>query len=440
MSRKRLPNETILAMLTCLFDEGLTCTQTAVKVFGKKTKESTVRRYKKDYLKDGHCFGVTLNEQGHEEEVSSEEDDWKLPEDTLEELTKHPEWEVSNLAKRLRHGQRANNQLRKIQREVFDCDGVKPKTLPDILQEILPSVNEAPKVVMKSSCESDSNMIAEVLLSDVQWGKLMHGYNTEVATARVREYIKRVIEDIRDKERNGVFFDKIILALLGDIIESDKKHANSGRACDTGTAEQLKTATEVLFNDVIEPLANLGYKLDVVSITGNHDHDGHGLNMYLPGSQHLSWPMYHTLKMLTKAKGYKHVTHEIPEGAYLVKDIYGFNTLYEHGVGVSTSEAALMKRITERGNQVRKHMSYIRIGDKHNVSRFNLDTKVVNGATFGRCDDKGGGEYSSIAGYAAEPAQLTIYHTPRDSEDTRLSICDSLLVQLGHITKESLHG
>lgn len=354
-----------------------------------------------------------------------------LSDETLDTLCEHPDWSVSNLAKRLRAAQRTNNQLRKVQREVFD--GENQKDLREVIAECVSVIDRSKPIKCAQHRDGEDHMIAEILLSDIQWGRLMHGYNTKVASERVREYIRHVITEIKIKSSQGVYFDKIILACLGDIIESDKKHTNSGRGCDSGTAEQLKVAIEVLFLDVIVPLAELGYNVEVYGITGNHDHDGRGLEQYLPGSQHLSWPMYHALKMLTEAKGYTNVMFEIPDGAYLVKDIYGFNVVYEHGVGVSVSDNALTKRMVERGNQVRKHMSYIRIGDKHNVSRFNLDTRVVNGATFGRCDDKGGGEYSSIQGYAAEPAQLTLFHTPREDGDNRLSICDSLLVQLGHI-------
>lgn len=359
-----------------------------------------------------------------------------MTDEQMEVLCEHPDWSVSNLAKRLRAAQRTNNQLRKIQREVFDQEDTV--TLSELLSSMVDKVERSAPVKLLSPQHTLKNMTAEILLSDVQWGKLMHGYNSEVATERVKEYASQVINDILVKEDQGVYFDKILLVFLGDIIESDKKHANSGRACDTGTAEQMKTATEVLFTYVIEPLARLGYPMEIVSITGNHDHDGHGLNMYQSGAQHLSWPLYHTLKMLTEAKGYTHVIHDIPEGMYTIKNIYGFNVLYEHGVGVSTSEAALSKRMAERGNQVRKHITYMRMGDKHNISRFNNDTKIVNGAFFGNCDDNGGGEYSAIVGYSSEPAQLVIYHEERPEGDPRLSISDSLLVQLGHIKKDQL--
>lgn len=409
--------------------QGKSRREVAMELWQVSSRESTLRSWESKGLLDE-------DEGLVEEPVVVEED--TLDENTLDSLCESTDWSVSNLAKRLRSAQRSNNQLRKVQREMFDSSESgdnPPKNLLDVLEEASVNINKAPEVIMNPSVDGQ-RMTAEILLSDTQYGKLMHGYNTDVAVARTKEYLKTVIDDIVQKVSQGIVFDKIILALLGDIIESDKKHANSGRACDSGTAEQMKIATEVLFNDVIEPLAVLGYPVDVVMITGNHDHDGRGLEMYLPGSQHLSWPLYHSLRMITEAKGYTHVDFEIPDGAYFIKDIYGFNTLYEHGVGVSTSEAALTKRLVERGNQVRKHMTYIRIGDKHNVSRFNTDTKVINGSTFGRCDDKNGGEYSAIAGYAAEPAQLTIYHTPRQEGDSRLSVCDSLLVQLGHVKKD----
>lgn len=428
-----------------LLNEGKTLREAALLVLGRATKESTIRSWvSKGLLEDEEAtseeVGVVVEDDTLPEvkgEEVSEVKESALEDTKLDSMCDSDDWNVANLAKRLRASQRTNNQLRRVQREVFDGNNVDDiqKTFQEVLGEAILTVNKEPKVHMKPVGGDNTHMLAEITLSDTQFGKLMHGYNTQVATDRVREYLRVVVEDIKAKMETGIIFDKVILALLGDIIESDKKHPNSGRACDTGTAEQLKTSMEVLFLDVITPLALLGVPVDVVCITGNHDHDDHGLNMYLPGSQHLSWPLYHSLRMLSEATGYDHVSFEIPDGAYLIKDIYGFNTLYEHGVGVSTSEVALTKRLVERGNQVRKHMSYIRIGDKHNVSRFNLDTKVVNGATFGRCDDKGGGEYSSISGYAAEPAQLTIYHTPRVEGDSRMSVCGSLLVQLGHITK-----
>ncbi len=399
----------------------------AEEVLGSRTAESTVRRVYKGYKDTGSYRGVKGSSVDTSENFILDE----VSEETLEQAIKYGDADYANLAKRLRTAQVTNNQLRKIHRGTVDNTGVD---LKKIITEAVSNVEKNTESCAIHPCKNNGQHItAEVLLSDIQYGKLMHGYNTQVAVARVKEYILEVKLKIQQLISKGFVFDKIILAMIGDLLESDRKHPNSGRACDSGTSEQMKTAIESLFCDVIEPLALLGIPIDVISITGNHDHDGHGLNMYMPGEQHLSWPLYHSLKMLTEAKGYDHVTHEIPTGCYTVKEIYGFNTLYEHGVGVSVSEAALTKRMSQRGEQVRKHISYMRMGDKHNVSRFNNDTRVINGSTFGSCDDKCGGEYSAIVGYSSEPAQLTLFHTPRQKGDDRLSICDSLLVQLGHI-------
>jgi len=419
----------------------------AEEVIGSRSSESSVRRVWKDFKKSGSYRGIVavsaeIEDTFPECVINTKKDsvvEDGVSEAVLNGLCDSEDFNVANLAKRLRGAQRSNNQLRKIQRELFDSGNeVQPKTLVDILEEVSNNINDAVPVVMRKVRTGGKHITAEILLSDIQYGKLMHGYNTEVAVARVKEYTTRVIERIEDYISKGFVFDKIILAIIGDVIESDKKHDNSGRACDSGTAEQMKTAIENLFLDMIEPLALLGIPMDVVSLTGNHDHDGHGLNMYLPGSQHLSWPLYHSLRMLTEAKGYTHVTHEIPDGCYAIKDIYGANTLYEHGVKVSASEAAMTKRVTQRGAQIKKHIEYFRMGDKHTITRFSNDSKVVNGAFFATCDDVGGGEYSAISGYASEPAQITLFHTPR--ADNRSSVCDSLVVQLGHITKEGLGG
>jgi hypothetical protein len=395
----------------------------ARECLGSESRESTLR----SKINKGFFNTIT------EDLIEDVEDE--LTPDVLDELCSSSTWELSNLAKRLRNAQRANSQLRKIQNGVFDAsEGESVKTLDQVLEGVIGTVNKAPEVTLHNNSGGEGAKItAEVIISDIQYGKLMHKYNTEVAVKRVKHYAQEVIKGITEKINQGYVFDKIILAILGDIIESDKKHINSGRACDTGTAEQMKTALENIFLDLVEPLALLGIPVEVVSITGNHDHDQHGLNMFMPGAQHLSWSLYHSLRMLTEAKGYDHVAHEIPTGCYTVKDIYGFNTLYEHGVGVSTSEAAMTKRMTQRGEQTRKHIDYFRMGDKHNITRFNLDTKVVNGSFFGNGDDIGGGEYSAIVGYCSEPAQITLFHTPRKKGDTRTSIFDSLLVQLGHI-------
>lgn len=272
-------------------------------------------------------------------------------------------------------------------------------------------------------------LTVELLLSDLQIGKLSGSFNSDTARARLEEYGRAALMQIEQKRTLGYRVERVVLALLGDIIESDKKHKNSARATDTGTAQQLFEAMHGIFTYVIEPLAKLGVPVEVVCITGNHDHDDHGLMMYNPGKEQLSYPLYKSLEMITAKSGYQNVTFLIPEGSYAVTQFYGQGVLYEHGVGVSVTEASMKAHKTKRCEQEQEYLQYFRMGDKHTVTSFNSGQYVVNGAFFGT--DKGGGEYSAIAGYSSIPAQWMGFHVPR--HDSKFTLYDSFTIQLSHI-------
>jgi hypothetical protein len=325
-----------------------------------------------------------------------------------------------------------NNKLRADVRALVEQVGTKQGYL-DGVEQICHNLNERPPVDFKGFIggQSGTPMTVELLLSDLQIGKLSPGYNTLVARKRLFEFGRAALFQIEQKCSVGYRIERIVLALLGDIIESDKKHKNSARATDTGTAEQIADAMEGLFEFVIEPLARLGIPMEIVGITGNHDWDDHGLNMFQPGKQQLSWPLYRGLEMITRRAGYSHVAWAIPEGSYAIVDFYGQYTLYEHGVGVSVSEAAMKAHKVKRAEQEKKHLTYFRMGDKHTVTMFNSGQMVVNGAFFGAA--AGGTEYSGIAGYSSVPAQWMGFHVARS--DNRLSLYDNFVIQLDHVSE-----
>ena len=325
----------------------------------------------------------------------------------------------------------ANNRLRREARANLDATIAKVDVLQGIAQAVTSlDMDYTPPTRDEYDVFHDGRDITiELLFSDLQIGKLMDGYDSDVADRRVDEWISVVCARIASYELQGYYVEKIILAVLGDVIESDKKHLNSGRGCDIGTADQMKRSIDILFNTVIKRLATFDTDLDVVMITGNHDHDGHGLSMFMPGREHLSWPLYHSVKMLTEAAGIN-AQFYIPEGSFHVHSVYGANILYEHGVGVATSEVAMRKHVANRINQGKEYIHLFRMGDKHNICRFNNDRFTVNGAFFG--DDRIGSDYSGISGYDGEPAQIMFAYVQR-SDDRRTPIFDSLVIQLGHI-------
>lgn len=321
-----------------------------------------------------------------------------------------------------------NNRLRREAREILDATLVKQDVLQGIGQAVAAAEPSWPKPYIPTE-KGGKPITIELLFSDLQLGKLMDGYDSGVAERRVEEWIEVAMHRILNYQLQGYTVEKIIFAVLGDIIESDKKHANSGRGCDIGTAEQMSRSIDILFHRIIKRLALLNVPLDVVMITGNHDHDGHGLSMFMPGREHLSWPMYQSIRMLSEQAGID-ATFYIPEGSFHVHSIYGANVLYEHGVGVATSEAAMRKHVANRINQGKEYIHLFRMGDKHNICRFNNDRFTVNGAFFG--DDRIGSDYSGIIGYDGEPAQIMFAYVERD-DDRRTPIFDSLVIQLGHI-------
>lgn len=347
-------------------------------------------------------------------------------------LQDNPEANLLHFAKteqQKRTAQVENNRLRKLTRDVLDAERTKAEVLAGIA-EAVKALPELPKVKPFRFAKASKPMTVELLFSDLQIGKLMSDYDSQVAERRLIEYSEVALSRIHQAINNGYNVERILFCMIGDIIESDKKHANSARATDSGTAAQMEAAIRLISSLVIMPLAELGVPLTVIGITGNHDHDDHGLVMFKSGKEQLSWPLYHSLRMIHNAYGHTHIEWKIPEGVFHVEDIYGFHTLYEHGVGVAASEASMRKRLADRSSQVKKYLTMFRMGDKHHICRFNNDALVVNGAFFG--DDRDGMEYSGICGYDGYPAQLMFFHVPRE-DNFRLPIYDSLAIQLGHI-------
>lgn len=323
-----------------------------------------------------------------------------------------------------------NTRLRRSLKATESLSVSKGEILKEI-KEAVSGVPVEPPAAFWPKSSKGKGLTIELLFSDLQIGKLMTDYDSKVAARRVNEWVVVVLDRIHQYIALGYKIDKIVLALLGDIIESDKKHGlQSARACDIGTADQMKLATELLFNQVIRRLAEVGVPLDVICITGNHDWDGNGLFMFNPGREQLSWPMYNSIKALTEVAGID-ATFHIPDGAFHVHDIYGSKVLYEHGVGVGAGYTPMKNHLAKRTDQLKEYITLFRMGDKHNISQFNNNRLVVNGAFFG--DSRSGEEYSGIAGYDGEPAQIMFAHTKR-KDNRRTTIFDSFAIQLGHIT------
>ena len=404
MSKKRLPDSQVLDILQGLFVDNKKNTQVALEVLGRKSAESTVRNVKRLYLKHGNYFGITL------EGTVDVEQDWEVPKDTLDSLCDHPDWNVSNLAKRLRSAQRTNNQLRKVQRELFDGKVVEvPLDLHEVISSAVRVNADALKLDMKQPSSVPSNKkTVEILFSDLQIGKISESWNTEVAKRAMKYYGQEVLHIVEEAQP-----EKIIFCSLGDIIECSHKHKQqSAYSTDSSNAEQLANALSGIWWDILKPLIELGIPMEIVGVAGNHGADSQaGFDMFKSGRYCYDWTIYSALKDMCKIAGADHVTWNVPEGVFAVVDIYGELTVYEHGyLCKGPSESAMLTLKHKRATNLQKYVNRLIIGDMHHECNYDNGRMQVNGAWFGVAFE--GIEYSGIAGFHAVPVQLVNIHTP----------------------------
>jgi hypothetical protein len=209
-------------------------------------------------------------------------------------------------------------------------------------------------------------------------------------------------------------YERIVLASIGDIVEDHLKHGvGSATACDTGLAEQMADAIEIMWIELISPLAATGKQLDIMCVAGNHSSSQHkGMDVYRAGIFSYDYAIYKALELLAKTAGYGNVNFIIPEGVFGYLNIYGNYAIYEHGYFNAVSEKGMYDQMKKRGNQIKKHVEYYRQGDKHNVQLFDCGKIVLNGAFFG--NDINATEYSGVLGFSAVPAQVVMVHCPEE--------------------------
>lgn len=404
MSNKRLSDEKIVAILEGIFKDNKPNTQVALEVLGKKTKESSVRHIKRTYEKHGNYFGITI------ESKPVEEQDWKIPDDTLEVLCDHPDWNLSNLAKRLRTAQRTNNQLRKIQRDTFDSEGATDYDFASVMKDVVKGLINVKYETPEFSQEPRKHRTVEILFSDLQIGKITEHYNTEVAIRSLKYYGKEVLKKIQQ-----VNPERIVFAALGDNCEGNDKHGlQSAISTDTGNAEQMTNCIKEVWKSVLLPIFSLGIPTDFHGVQGNHlSSTIKGMGNFYEGRYGWDYAIYSAWKLLAETSKFDHVTFTLPEGIFGTYDIYGRKTVYEHGYELKgQGEGAMQKLKEKRMNNTKQWIDRIVIGDRHHSEIYGCGDFVLNGAFFGIA--RQGVEYSGNLGFNSNPMQTILVHEPTE--------------------------
>lgn len=342
---------------------------------------------------------------------------------------------VNELLSKSRRSQLAAVSARSDLKNTLD-GAIRLEDLLDSTKKLFKSLNNVkiPKLVLVPPNKGTKcRMTVEALFSDLQIGKLSPDFNLEIAKKRIEAYTDAIILKIDQHKKSGYQIEKVVVAFLGDIIESMDKAIQKGDAtsCEVDTPEQVRLAVEWLWRLVIVPIYQLNIPVHLIGIPGNHDHISAGMKMYKAGKNQISWIIYKQIALLCEAANMNNICFDITEGVFTTYEYYGHIAVYEHGYGITPTVKNLQLRLNDRIRQLRKFCTYFRMGDKHSITRFVEDTLIVNGAFFGSTIKDKGEEYSSVQGFSSNAAQLVLFHIPR--HDNRNTIFDSFVIQLGHV-------
>lgn len=249
------------------------------------------------------------------------------------------------------------------------------------------------------------NMTMEAMLSDIHYGKKSKTFNLEICRKRMNNFTEIFLREVEDNKK--LFnVEKVILALLGDIIESFTMHGiESALSSEFGNSKQVQSSIESLFKDVILPIAQTGIPIEVPCVTGNHDRTEHGRTFNDPGLNNLTWIIYNSLKLLCEASGLKNVKFHIPTESYIVLPIYDNHCLYEHGDNTKApTKVAFEALMTARSKQVGKVLDFGRFGHWHEYACYDRGRIIVNESVCGQ------DSYAQVLGYNSTAGQTINYY------------------------------
>lgn len=242
--------------------------------------------------------------------------------------------------------------------------------------------------------------ILELLVSDLHIGLKTKDFDLDTVKRSIAEVKDRFIKEIKTSETR-FNIKKLVIALLGDIIASFEFHGlESALTCESGayTPVQTSNAIEILFYDLIYPIALTGYKIEIPCVPGNHDRVSKNRPVNEPGSESVSWVIYNVLQMLCNQAKLSNVKFIIPKKSYCVLDIFGFNTLYEHVTNKLDRKTAENK-INDRQTQLKEIITFFRTAHWHEYAVFGRGRIIYNG-TIIREDG-----YAEEHGYRGESGQ-----------------------------------
>lgn len=293
----------------------------------------------------------------------------------------------------------------------------------DILDAIKGSAKDLNKLIKTKNVKlpkfkrGKKGMTLELLISDVHVGKLTKTFNNEVLKRRLKQLSDTTIKEM---QRSAEYYkiDKIILAFIGDMIESATMHGTeSSKGCEFGNSRQVQECLTLMFHLVLAPIARaaaqLGAAVECVGITGNHDRTEEHRTYNNPGEENVTYIIYKTMEEFTRLSNLKNVTWAIPAEPYHLTEVYGEGLLYEHYDNAKgNTRVALESLLSKRVNQLKKPIRFMRGGHYHSPTEFDIGKIVTNGNV------PGNDGYSTVLGFDCEPCQTLNFYIEREKSDS----------------------
>jgi len=278
---------------------------------------------------------------------------------------------------------------------------------------------------VNTSLFNDENTIDVILfISDWHVGNIVkkenvnytNEYNISVIKNRIHQLVNK-LTDIVNMYRTKYVIDTIYIVSLGDMISGDI-HDELIKSNEFNTIEQSARVTELLVS-IIKMLSNVFDNIHFIGITGNHGRNT-TKKEYKDITNSFDYMAYITTQTIVESTinanpshyNYSNITFEIPTSKYIVKNIRGFNFLFEHGDDIKTYSSipysALIREFNNKNNNYlslhNEPINYLCLGHFHTpiTIHMNIGDIIVNGSLVGI------DEYGYYHNLISKPSQTVI--------------------------------
>jgi len=244
------------------------------------------------------------------------------------------------------------------------------------------------------------NMTMEVLFSDIHVGKVTPSFDIDECENRLM-YIADTVLDQIDIHHRTFNVERLIIALLGDIIENAIMHGvESAKGCEMPNAMQVQNAIALIF-PILVYLSSTKLPIDVYCVPGNHDRESSEKTYLKTGQANLTWIIYNQLEALCNASKLNNVKFHITEDLWLLAPVYNALICYEHGDMLrKPTRDNIEKRLHKIAAIERQHIEFYRCGHFHEYNHFGRGNLITNLSLVGADG------YSEALGFSTQAGQV----------------------------------